>query len=40
MSPIFWLFLVALLGLGVLISWVSTYYVVNKYLKMRLDDLY
>lgn len=29
-----------LILLGVLISWVSTFYVVNKYLKMRLDDLY
>ncbi len=29
-----------LLILGVLISGVSTWYVINKYLKMRLDDLY
>ncbi|HFC01350.1 MAG TPA: hypothetical protein ENJ53_11140 [Phaeodactylibacter sp.] len=29
-----------LIILGVLISYGSTYYVVNKYLKMRLDDLY
>jgi cell division transport system permease protein len=26
--------------LGVLISWASTYYVVQKYLRMRIDDLY
>ena len=29
-----------LLCLGVLISGLSTWYVINKYLKMRLDDLY
>jgi len=29
-----------LLILGILISGVSTWYVINKYLKMRLDDLY
>ncbi len=30
----------ALVLLGVLISWASTYYVVQKYLRMRIDDLY
>ncbi|MCB9285466.1 MAG: hypothetical protein H6563_15480 [Lewinellaceae bacterium] len=30
----------ALILVGVLITWSSTYYVVNKYLKMRVDDLY
>ncbi|MBK7410871.1 MAG: hypothetical protein IPJ40_24100 [Saprospirales bacterium] len=29
-----------LIAIGVLITWSSTYYVVNKYLKMRVDDLY
>jgi len=32
--------LLALLGLGILISGLSTWFVINKYLKMRLDDLY
>lgn len=31
---------VSLMILGMLISGVSTWYVINKYLKMRLDDLY
>ncbi|MDZ7879782.1 MAG: permease-like cell division protein FtsX [Saprospiraceae bacterium] len=39
-NPLFWLSSIGLILLGVLISWVSTFYVVNKYLKMRLDDLY
>jgi cell division transport system permease protein len=39
-NPLFWLSAIGLILLGVLISWVSTFYVVNKYLKMRLDDLY
>jgi cell division transport system permease protein len=39
-NPLFWLSGIGLILLGVLISWVSTFYVVNKYLKMRLDDLY
>jgi cell division transport system permease protein len=39
-NPIYWGFIAVLVLLGVLISWLSTYYVVNKYLKMRLDDLY
>jgi len=30
----------SLLILGMLISGLSTWYVINKYLKMRLDDLY
>jgi cell division transport system permease protein len=30
----------ALLLIGILINWLSTYYVVNKYLRMRVDDLY
>ena len=34
------LLFLALLGLGILISGASTWYVINKYLKMRLDDLY
>lgn len=39
-SPLFALFLLVLMILGVSISWISTYFVVNKYLKMKLDDLY
>jgi cell division transport system permease protein len=39
-SPLFFLFLLLLIFLGVFISWISTYFVVNKYLKMKLDDLY
>jgi cell division transport system permease protein len=39
-TPLFWASGAGLILLGVLISWISTYYVVNKYLKMRLDDLY
>lgn len=39
-SPIFIIFLFLLTLLGVVISWLSTYFVVNKYLKMKLDDLY
>jgi cell division transport system permease protein len=37
---VFWAYIGGLVLLGVLISWVSTFYVVNKYLKMRLDELY
>lgn len=39
-NPLFWASGIGLILLGVLISWLSTFYVVNKYLKMRLDDLY
>jgi cell division transport system permease protein len=39
-NPLFLMSCGGLILLGVLISWVSTFYVVNKYLKMRLDDLY
>ena len=39
-NPLFWASGIGLVLLGVLISWLSTFYVVNKYLKMRLDDLY
>lgn len=39
-NVLFWGICGSLIGLGILISWVSTFYVVNKYLKMRLDDLY
>jgi cell division transport system permease protein len=39
-SYVFWAYIGGLMLLGVLISWVSTYYVVNKYLRMRLDELY
>lgn len=39
-NPLFLASCFGLILLGVLISWVSTFYVVNKYLKMRLDDLY
>ncbi len=39
-NNVFWLYIIGLILLGVLISWVSTLYVVNKYLKMRLDKLY
>lgn len=39
-NPLFWASGIGLILLGVLISWMSTFYVVNKYLKMRLDDLY
>lgn len=34
------LLFVVLLALGILMTTLSTYYVVNKYLKMRIDDLY
>lgn len=37
---VFWVYIGSLILLGVLISWISTFYVVNKYLKMRLDELY
>ena len=39
-NPLFLASCGGLIVLGILISWVSTFYVVNKYLKMRLDDLY
>jgi cell division transport system permease protein len=39
-SPVFLGGALGLILLGVLISWISTYYVVKKYLRMRLDDLY
>jgi cell division transport system permease protein len=39
-NHLFWASGIGLILLGVLISWMSTFYVVNKYLKMRLDDLY
>ena len=39
-NTVFWGYIVGLILLGVLISWISTFYVVNKYLKMRLDELY
>jgi cell division transport system permease protein len=39
-SPVFLGSAIVLILLGVIISWLSTFYVVNKYLKMRLDDLY
>ena len=39
-SPLFLGGALGLILLGVLISWVSTYYVVKKHLRMRLDDLY
>lgn len=38
--PAIVLLFISLTVLGVLISTFSTYYVVNKYLKMRVDDLY
>ena len=34
------LVMIGLIFLGILICYTSTYFVVNKYLKMRLDDLY
>lgn len=37
---LFWAYVAGLILLGVLISWISTFYVVNKYLKMRVDELY
>lgn len=39
-SPLFLGSAAVLILLGILISWLSTFYVVNKYLKMRIDDLY
>lgn len=36
----FLLLLVSLLGIGVVISLVSTWFALNKYLRMKLDDLY
>lgn len=38
--PDFFLLFAMIIVIGVLMSGTSTYYVVNKYLKMRLDDLY
>lgn len=38
--PVFYIGLLVLILLGVLISYISTFYVVNKYLRMRLDKLY
>ena len=38
--PVFYIGLLVLILLGVLISYISTFYVVNKYLRMRLDELY
>lgn len=29
-----------ILGLGVIITWISTWFALNKYLRMKLDDLY
>lgn len=31
---------VSILGLGIIISWISTWFALNKYLRMKLDDLY
>ena len=39
-NPVLWVGGAGLILLGVVISWVSTFYVVNKYLRMRLDELY
>jgi cell division transport system permease protein len=39
-SPVFLSSILVLILLGILISWISTFYVVKKYLRMRLDDLY
>jgi cell division transport system permease protein len=33
------LFLI-ILGLGVVITWISTWFALTKYLRMKLDDLY
>ncbi len=38
--PIFYIGALVIILLGVFISYISTFYVVNKYLKMRLDELY
>ncbi len=38
--PIYFVLFFCLLSLGIFISAISTWYVINKYLKMRLDDLY
>lgn len=39
-SPVFLCGILLLILLGVFISWLSTLFVVNKYLRMRLDDLF
>jgi cell division transport system permease protein len=39
-NPVFLGSIVGLVLLGIFISWMSTYYVVKKYLRLRLDDLY
>ncbi len=39
-NPVFLGSIVGLVLLGIFISWLSTYYVVKKYLRLRLDDLY
>ena len=30
----------AMLGIGIIITWISTWFALNKYLRMKLDDLY
>jgi cell division transport system permease protein len=39
-NPVLWGSISGLILLGVFISWLSTYFVVKKYLQLRLDDLY
>ncbi len=39
-SPLFLPGILFLMGAGIFISWISAFYVVNKYLRMKLDDLY
>jgi cell division transport system permease protein len=39
-KPVFLAGVFGLFFIGILISWLSTYFVVNRYLRMRLDDLY
>jgi cell division transport system permease protein len=39
-NPVFLGSIVGLVLLGIFISWLSTYFVVKKYLRLRLDDLY
>lgn len=36
----FLILFLSILGLGIVISWISTWFALNKYLRMKLDDLY
>jgi cell division transport system permease protein len=36
----FLLLVVSLMGIGIIITFISTWFALNKYLRMKLDDLY